>query len=543
MATKRGMITSEPTGVPDIGDPSAPLVTETQRLAAIDIGSNSVRLVVIQQIQGRQFQTIDEERHGTRLAKRLGSTGMLDAQAMDETITVLRQFKKIAEGFQVARLETIATCAVREASNSAEFLERVKREVGLRVKIISAVQEGLLAFRSVAAAFDLKELHAAVADVGGGSTEIVFACRGHIEKTICTNLGAVRMNELYGGGQNLFADDHEPLLQSVRREIHRQVKKVPFKPQVLFGTGGTFTSLASILIAQRGEDEHALWGYRLTHADVRHVLEQIRRLSPRQRRMLPGLGPDRADIIVAGVVIVDQLMAQLKCNVLRIHTGGVRDGLLLSMLEKVSGKRRSLQDTRLAAEQFAQSCGVDLPHARHTAQLALQIFDGLAKTQTFSAADRRVLELGTVLQDVGYLINYQSHHKHSYQLILNSRLPGIPRHELALVANVARYHRGKRPKRKHANFRHLSPVDQTRVRRLAAIVRLAGGLDRGRRQVVQRVKVQVQPNRIELSLLTRDDPELELWATRNRAEVFEKEFGLPVLVQVDPASQWKTTEN
>lgn len=515
-----------------------PVAVPPRRLAAIDIGSNSVRLVVVQHLHGHQFQTIDEERHGTRLARHLGSSGELDPEAVEQTLEVLKQFKKIADGFQVTRLETIATCAVREATNSELFVTRVAKEIGLKVKIISAVQEGRLAFRSVNSAFDLREQNLAVADIGGGSTEIVLACGSHVEQTICTNLGAVRMTELYSESQPLFPDEHEHLIASIAREVARQVKKLPFKPQTLYGTGGTFTSLASMLIARRGEDAHALWGYRVTHADVRHTLEQIRRLNPKQRRMLPGLGADRADIIVAGIAIVDQLMSRMKCNLLRVHTGGVRDGLLLSMMDKLSSKREALPDVRKAIEALAASCGVDLPHARHTAQLATQIWDGLRQSSLgdpaeFDPEDRRILEFAGLLQDVGYLIDYRSHHKHSYQLILNSRLPGVPRHELALIANVARYHRGKRPKRKHANFRHLAPKDQTRVRRLAAILRIAGGLDRGRTQRVERIRVTVQADRVLLSLTSRDDPELELWATRGRADVFAREFGLPLAVTVD----------
>ena len=286
---------------------SSPIVTSSQstphdptdrqhrasigRLAAIDIGSNSVRLVVAEPVHGDQFRVIDEERQCTRLARSLSSTGELDSEAMEATLQTLRNFKQVAAGLQVGRLETIATCAVREASNAEFFLQRIEKEVGLHVQVISAFQEGLFALRSVRAAFDTAEQNLAVVDIGGGSTEIILVSSGHIEQVYSTNLGAVRMTELYGGNRVLFDHESEQLLESIDREVKQQIGNPPFAPQVIYGTGGTFTTLASMLIARRREDLHAVWGYRVTRADVRHLLERVRRLSPKERRNIPGLVP------------------------------------------------------------------------------------------------------------------------------------------------------------------------------------------------------------------------------------------------------------
>jgi len=506
---------------------------ELGRLAAIDIGSNSLRLVVAEPLHVDHFRVIDEERHCTRLARSLGSTGRLDPVAVEETLEVLGHFKQLAEGLQVTRLETIATCAVREAANGKEFLRRVESQVGLKARVISAKREGLLAFRSVQAAFDLSDQNVAVVDLGGGSTEIVLASAGHVEATYSTNLGAIRMTELYGGDRELFDSDHERLLVSVEREARRQIRKCPFIPQSIYGTGGTFTALASILIARRKEDPNAVWGYRVTHADVCHLLERVRRMSPKERRNLPGLGADRSDIMVAGLAIISRVMARLQTNVLRVHTGGVRDGLLLSMLDRAEPQPAGKRTVRTTLENFAASCGVDLGHARHTARLAGQIFDGLCSRYPLERGDRRLLETAALLQDVGYLINYRSHHKHSYQLILNSRVPGFRKQELALVANIARYHRGAKPKKRHANLRSLPESDRRRVKRLAAILRLAGGLDRGYSQRVTAIRVVYSAGQITLRLRAAEDPELELWAARGRRDLFEKAFGTRLAVVVE----------
>ena len=323
----------------------------------------------------------------------------------------------------------------------------------------------------------------------------------------------------------------QQLLESIEREVKQQIGHPPFAPQVIFGTGGTFTTLASMLIARRREDLHAVWGYRVTRADVRHLLERVRRMSSKERRNLPGLSADRADIMVAGLAIVDRVMARLRTNTLRVHSGGVRDGLLLSMLDDVGGSQPpdNLRSDA-AIERFATSCGVDPIDAAHVAHLAGRLFDELTAWFPLDESDRRLLETAAWLQDVGYLINYKSHHKHSLQLIYNSQLPGFRKQELAIIANIARYHRGAFPKNKHDHFRQLAKPHRQQVRRLAAILRMAGGLDRGYAQRVTDVKLVRGADRLTLQLLAQSDPELELWSVRERCALFERVFGCKLAV-------------
>ncbi len=497
----------------------------TRRVAAIDIGSNSIRLVVADALPGGQFRIIDEERRSTRLVRQLGTTGRLDEPAIDETIEGLRHFKKLLEGLEVREHRTIATCAVREAANGVEFVRRAEDEANIEVEVISSEEEALFAFRSVQRAFDISDRNVAVVDIGGGSTEVVFASAGHVEKIYSTRLGAVRMTELFGTRDTLFGEDCDLLLSEVERELKRVVKKRPFIPQIMYGTGGTFTALASMIIAARKEDTQMLWGYRVTRADVRHMLNRLSNLSPKARRNIPGLNSDRADIIVAGLAIIDRVMVRLRTNILRVHTGGVREGLLLSMTESMTPARQDEGDSTQASEQFAASCGADLAHARHVAKLAIEILDQLHGVVPFTPADRRILNHAAILQDVGYLINYKQHHQHSYQLIVNSNLPGLRRHELELIANVARYHRGALPKNKHVNYRKLPKDVRLRVLQLSTILRLAGALDRGYLQRVNSVAVEVFPERVALTVHADEEVDLELWSARGKGELFEKVFG------------------
>src|SRR5215831_8703513 len=214
------------------------------RLAAIDIGSNSSRLIVAEPLRGGNYRILDEERESTRLGRALNSTGNLDAQSVELTLGALRRFKQIASGYQVTELRTIATCAVREAANGPEFCRRVKDEVGIDVEVISADQEARLAFYSVERAFDLSGKNVVVADIGGGSTEIVLASGNCIESISTTPLGAVRLTEMYCSGQTLMGADYDQLIEAIDRTLKQEAKKAFITPHLLIGSGGTFTSIA-----------------------------------------------------------------------------------------------------------------------------------------------------------------------------------------------------------------------------------------------------------------------------------------------------------
>jgi exopolyphosphatase/guanosine-5'-triphosphate,3'-diphosphate pyrophosphatase len=263
------------------------------------------------------------------------------------------------------------------------------------------------------------------------------------------------------------------------------------------------------------------------------------------RTSVPGLSPDRADIIVAGLAIIDRTMNRFEVNSVQIHNRGVRDGLLLTMIDRSLGQSvEQPRDRDAALERLAASCGCEMPHGRHVARLAGSIFAQLAPHYHLNPADQQLLEAAAKLQDVGYLINYDQHHKHSYHLILHSRLEGFQPNELELIANVARYHRGAAPKRRHANFRQLSAGDRMRVRQMAAILRLAGGLDRSNTRQVTDVAVAFdKQHELTLTLCAAQHPEVDIWGARKRAKLFEKVFDAKLSIQWADADQTHSTDS
>ena len=505
----------------------------TSRLAAIDIGSNSVRLLVAEALRGGAYRILDEEREPTRLGRSVSSQGRLDDESMDKTLQALRTFKEIAAGYQVTSLRTIATCAVREARNGPEFCRRVREEIGLEVEVIAGDREARLAFASVQNAFDLSGKNVVVADIGGGSTEIVFATGNLIESIFSTPLGAVRLTEQFALGENATLADFERMEEEVSSCLKKRTTRPLFAPHFLVGCGGTFTTLAELIMATKKQSDAPVAGYKVSQAEVRHLLDRLRKMPLRARRGMAGMTPDRADIIVAGLTIIDALMKRFRVNTLVIHTRGVRDGLVREMIDEVLGGPHdeaadapALRDE--AIERLAAACSGELEHGRKVATLAGRIYEQLTEPLALEPGDRLLLECAARLQDVGYVINYDQHHKHSYHLIRNSRLPGIRAHDLELIANVARYHRGAHPKRKHENFARVPAEDQQRVHRMAAILRLAGGLDRSRSQQVRDVAVRIDDEGVWIDVVADQEPQVDIWGAERRTDLFEKVFGLPV---------------
>src|SRR4051812_22075964 len=302
------------------------------RIAAIDVGSNSIRLVVAEVLSSGGYRVLDEERENTRLAAAMTKTGRLDPKAADTTVTVLRNFLSIAAGNGVKQVRAIGTSALRDAEDGREFCDRVRKNLKLSIDVISANEEARLAFLSVARAFDISSRKVAVADIGGGSTEIVLASSGLVDQVYETKLGAVRVAEECGVTGRSSERRVQKLRDFIDRALKKEVGKPPFVPDMLFGTGGTFTALASMIMARQGLAGQPAWGFRVTRAQIRHLVADLANMSLERRCKVNGLTPQRADIIVAGLAIVERVMRQLRVNVVQVHTRGVRDGLLLTMV-------------------------------------------------------------------------------------------------------------------------------------------------------------------------------------------------------------------
>jgi exopolyphosphatase/guanosine-5'-triphosphate,3'-diphosphate pyrophosphatase len=399
--------------------------------------------------------------------------------------------------------------------------------------VVDAETEAAHSYRSGAHHSPLAAERALVADIGGGSLELIGAVDGLVELTRSLPLGAVRLTELHLGGKG---GDQRRAVQRLRGQVRKQIKK-SFRARewtgaTVIGSGGTFTSLGRMAIARRGLPiPEAIHGVTVATPEVQTLLDWLAGLSPAQRRSVPGLNPQRADIIVAGLAVAAELLTVVDARSVTVSAFGLREGLLLEM---VGGAPAPASDRLRLMREFVERCQSDRPHVEHVRELALALFEQLAGPLGAAAEERSVLEAAALLHDVGQLVSYRNHHKHSYQLIMHADRLNLAARERELVALVSRYHRGKGPRRKHEEFAALSSEDQGVVRRMSALLRVADGLDRGHTSSVAQVRTAAATDRMTIEVGPRTpgaDVSLEVWGAARKADVLEKLLDREVVIQ------------
>ncbi len=509
------------------------------RLAAIDIGTNSMRLIVAEVESPATYATLDDERAQTRLGKGLYETGRISDESFERSLEALGKMKAIADGYEVDEMRVIATSAIREAENGDEFVRAAGDRYDIEVEVISAEEEAALAFRSVQQHFPLDEGLTSVVDIGGGSMEVVLVAGSVIDEVHSLPLGAVRLTEEYVHSDPIRPDEWKALRKGIRREIRDHFGKPTFTTPTMIGSGGTFTALAAMAQYERYGEAGTTHGYVLSRADLVHILDRLKETPLKQRKQIGGLNPERADIILAGAAAVERLVKALGVQRIVVNERGIRDGVLLEMIGRRFPETADvpLHENRLEwVRTFGRKCGVNEPHCEHVAMLAGQLFDALQEPFDLDPPDRELLIAAALLHDAGYLISHARHHKHSYHIISHSGLPGFTGREIELIALVARYHRRAHPRKSHPEYARLSPADRRRVRQLAGILRIVDGLDRTHGQAVKELDVDVGETSVRIGAVADVDPEVDLWDANRKADLFEAAFDREAEIVWEPSS-------
>jgi exopolyphosphatase/guanosine-5'-triphosphate,3'-diphosphate pyrophosphatase len=496
---------------------------ERERLAAIDVGSNSVRLLVAEYDPASGLTVIDELKDQPRLAAGLAGSGCLTEEAMDRAVQALSRMREVCQRRNVRRIAAVATAAVREAENGPWFVRRVRQELDIPLRIIDAETEAALSYRSVAHHFPLAGERTLVADIGGGSLELIGAVDGLVELTLSLPLGAVRLTELHLTGDRNIQRELAKLRKYIRRQLKRSISSREWAAAAVIGSGGTFTTLARVTRARRGQAPgDTVHGVSVEAAEVERLLDWLASRTPEQRKQVPGLNPERADIILAGLAVTAELLDWVRTRSITVSAFGLREGLLLEM----SGVEEPVvRDPLRLFREFAERCQSDRRHVEHVRLLALQLFEQLGETLGCGPEEQLLLEAASLLHDVGQLVSYPKHHKHSYSLITHAERLGLAPRERELVALISRYHRRTGPRKKHPEFAALPPGDQAVVRRLSAILRVADGLDRGHSAAVETVKAELGDEALVLTVApgrVQSDLGLECWGGSRKADVLGK---------------------
>ncbi|MEZ5427115.1 MAG: Ppx/GppA phosphatase family protein [Pyrinomonadaceae bacterium] len=503
---------------------------KTQKLAAIDIGSNSLKLVIIEAAASDSFTVILQERERVRLGHETLRTHHLSDEAIDLSAEAIARFRSIAESREVDAIIAVATASVRSAKNSARFVSEIKRRTGITVEVLSSVEEARLIGIAVAQNLGMEKNGSLLnIDIGGGSTEISLMKDGEPYKLFSLKLGAVGLTEKF-----LLSDPPDKNeIKRVRREIkfalERPLRKIGAGAswQASTGTSGTILNLGSLLNFQ-GEGVEII-DPKIELTKLRALNKTISRMTLESRIGLPIISPQRAEVIVAGGLILEGVMHAFGVETLQPCTYALREGVIIDYLREIEAEALppvpDVEDIKLR-DIFAigRRYGYEERHALQVAGLAEKIFDALAPIYDLRRHGRIFLSAAALLHDVGYHISHESHHKHSLYLIKHSEITGFSESEKTIIGNIARYHRGALPKEKHLDFMALSGKDRRLVSRLGAILRLADALDRGYENHVRDVEFKPEGENLYLKLISDQDCRIEYQAIEKKKDLFEKAF-------------------
>jgi len=510
------------------------------RIAAVDVGSNSIHMVVAQVEADGRFRVLDRAKDMVRLGRKTLNKGKLSAEAIDAGVRTLAAFRTLAERQGVSRITAVATSAVREASNGGDFIERVEADVGLRVKVIPGREEARLIYLGVRHAIDLSGKPMLIVDIGGGSVEFILTEKGEPVALESHKIGVARLSERFLLGdppeareiaalEAFLADQLDPMLSDFR----------PHRVRRVVGTSGTMLNLIALAGHLRGEPpELHLNNFTVTGLEIAKVRRLLTRADRDERLKLRGLDAKRVDLITAGAVLTDFVLQRLGAKQLVACTWALREGVLLDF---ISRHRKHIEENERfgtprgrSVARLARHLGETGEHGPRIARLALRLFDQLAPLLRVDAGARELLEYAALLHDVGHHIDHANHHRHSYYLITNGELFGFDREELEIIGLAARYHRKAAPKATDAEFRRLPQKAKHTVRVLSALLRIADALDRTHYGVVRDVAVARRGERVTLQLTTAGDAQLELWDAKQRAGLLQDVLGLAVDVRVSP---------
>jgi exopolyphosphatase/guanosine-5'-triphosphate,3'-diphosphate pyrophosphatase len=494
------------------------------RLAAIDIGSNSIHMIVVAAEPQGGYRVLGRERDMVRLGK-TGLGGALSEAAMRDGLEALMKMTTLARLKGAEQVVAVATSAVREAANGQDFLARVKAQTGLDVQLLTGVEEGRLIYRAVHEAVELGQGTAVIVDVGGGSTEWITTRAGEAEEVVSLPLGSLRCAASLKGDPPTAAS-----LDRLRRTIQKKLRESVPRGKVdrMIATSGTAVCCADLLdyFARRTLREVSSGLREVRLKDLAALVERLRGLGRQETADLPPVGGPRSDSLLAGAVLLQELAAHAGTDRFQVSDRALREGLVLDALGQPLPAAREPQDLR--RRQVLQLAGRTesvYRHSQQSARLALRLFDVTASLHGLGAREREWLEYAALLHDIGYSIQYRNHHKHTYYLITNADLDAFDQREIEIIAHVARFHRGPAPKpSRHPTLAALKPWQQRSVRKLSALLRVADSLDRTHASRVDEIYGAIRKGRVTLEVLSRYDVELELEAARKRGRFFAKVF-------------------
>ena len=509
------------------------------RLAAIDIGTNSVHMIVVRVRPDFSFEVVDREKEMVRL----GAGGLdgkkLTPEAMSAALQALSKFARLAQSHQVDEVLAVATSATREAENGGAFLRAIERKTGIRARIITGTEEARLIHLAAVYGVDTPK-PAVVIDIGGGSVEITLGSGREVEFARSFKIGVIRLTERFVDSDPISSRDERKMAKHISEHVDRYIEHIVEKGyDRVIGTSGTILSLGTVATAiDRGSVPQEVRNLRVPAKSLRRLRKTAVELDLEERMHLPGLDPRRADLMVAGSVLLDTLLKRLAADEITLCDLALREGVLLDYIHR---HRRDITRIdkypdvrRRSVIELAERCAWEANHSRQVAALALTMFDATKRIHGLGEREREWLEFSGFLHDIGNHISYEKHHRHSYYLIKNGDLRGFEPEEKAIIALLTRYHRRAIPQKDHEGMGELSKEQRRVVTVLSAFLRLAETLDRSRHGVIRGLEIRERLGELRIRVQAVGDAELEVWAAHRQARALEEALGRLVRIEKVP---------
>lgn len=499
-------------------------------LAAIDVGSNAIRLAIAEVDGNQQIVSVNLLRESVRLGQDVFTSQLISEESIDRAVEAFKKFREAIDQAGVRWTRAVATSATREALNRELFIDRIAQASGIEVATISSEEEARLIHLAVSQRISMRNRTVLLIDIGGGSTEVSLATGGNILSTESFKMGAVRMLQQLEGkkhGERHFNKLAQEYVEATQKRIKREVGNRTI--DLCVGTGGNVDTIGELRKQMLGRDRDTV----VTLSELDTLIKRLQALTFEERVAQLLLRPDRADVIVPAAVILQQIMKQARVDEAQIPHVGLKDGLLIDMVQELYGDKRALnrEQVMASAMQLGRKYAFDEQHGTTVARHAVELFDRTRNLHNLTLEYRLQLEVAALLHDIGNFVHSTDHHKHTQYLLISSPIVGLNEDQMAVVANVARYHRKSMPKPQHDLYRLLPSKDRVVVSKLAAILRLADAMDNEHASKVSDFEVEYRRPKFLVRLRGEGDLLLEKWSLMKKATMFEEVFSVKLILE------------
>jgi exopolyphosphatase/guanosine-5'-triphosphate,3'-diphosphate pyrophosphatase len=503
------------------------------RYAAIDIGSNSIRMEAAEILPGQPVRILASDREVTRLGDSVFRTGAVSEEAMRATCVVLARMAALYRKLEVSGVRAVATSAIRDTRNQSEFISRASEAAGAPVEIISGREEARLIHLGVESSWPQTAKRLLIIDIGGGSAEIIASEEGRLRDVYSRPLGAVRLREIFLKDDPPTARQLHQMHEYIQAKLDGPLRRLgPAGWDRAIATSATAAAVASAIARSPRSKRDEIDRFRVATPLVRKLYQKLAERNLASRRKITGIGPRRAEIIVPGVAVLLDFLQEFHLGAVYYSRAGVRDGIIADLAARNVGSElaRLSRDQRHEVEDMGRRYGVSLEHARKVANISNLIFTALQPLHGLRPGYCKLLEAAAYLHDVGHFVSDTGHHKHSYYVVANSDIAGFTERERILIASLCRYHRKSLPNPAHNPYQSLSADEKRILMLLVPILRLADNLDRSREQRIRGVECHVQDGQVELKVHARGDIDLEQWGAERAGEAFRQVYNRTISV-------------